>query len=155
MAPRKLTIDDYEITRDGQVINKTNGHVLKPQPNGKGYLRVSIGKQLMFVHRLVAEKYIPNPDNKSQVNHIDGNKLNNTVENLEWVTNQENRTHAVETSLHFSGEQCQNHILTEEDIKYIKQNAGTKTNKEWADIYGVSPRTISDVVNYKTWKQVK
>jgi hypothetical protein len=78
-----------------------------------------------------------------------------TVLGQNFRINQENRTHAVETGLHLSGEQCQNHILTEEDVKYIRQNAGTKTNKEWADIYGVSPKTISDVVNYKTWKQVK
>ena len=82
MAPRKLTLENYDITRDGKVINKNTGYQLTPQPNGKGYLRVSIGKQLMFVHRLVAEKYIPNPDNKTQVNHKDGNKLNNCVDNL-------------------------------------------------------------------------
>ena len=88
-------LSDYEITRDGQVINKHNGHIVKPQINGKGYGRISIGKKLMFVHRLVAELYVPNPENKPQVNHIDGNKLNNCAGNLEWVTNQENRDHAV------------------------------------------------------------
>lgn len=100
MAPRKLTIDDYEITRDGKVINKITNHILSPQPNGKGYLRVSIGGKLMFVHRLVAQKYIPNPEGKEQVNHKDGNKLNNCVKNLEWMTNQENREHAVKNKLH-------------------------------------------------------
>ena len=69
-----LSIEDYIITENGEVINKRNGHVIKPQPTGKGYLRVSIGGKLCFVHRLVAEKYIPNPDNKPQVNHKDGNK---------------------------------------------------------------------------------
>ena len=89
------TIDDYIITRKGEIINKHNNRPVKPQKNGKGYLRVSIGKKLMFVHRLVAQKYIPNPFNKSQVNHKNCNKLDNRVENLEWVTNQENRDHMV------------------------------------------------------------
>ena len=152
---KTLTIDDYEITKDGQVINRTNGHILKPQPNGKGYLRVSIGKKLQFVHRLVAEKYIPNPNNLPQVNHIDGNKLNNCVENLEWVSNNENRKHAVEHNLHLKGGKCPWSKLTEEDVIYIRTHKYEKTQKEWAEDYGVSRATISDVINYRTWKDIK
>lgn len=155
MAPRMLTIDDYEITRDGQVINKTNGHVLKPQPNGKGYLRVSISKQLQFVHRLVAEKYVPNPNNLPQVNHIDGNKLNNSADNLEWVSNQDNRTHAVKNKLHTQGSDCSWSKLTEEDVKYIREHAKEKIQREWAEEYGVSRSTISDILNYRTWKNIE
>lgn len=154
MAPRLLTIDDYEITKEGEVINKTNGHKLKPQPNGKGYLRVSISKKLMFIHRLVAEKYIPNPNNLPQVNHKDGNKLNNNVDNLEWVTNQENRTHAVQNNLHLSGENTPSAKLTEEDVKYIRAHAAEKTQKAWGEIYGVSRSTIADIINYRTWKNI-
>ena len=146
MAPRKLTIDDYEITRDGKVINKHTGHTLAPQPNGKGYLRVSIGKKLMFIHRLVAEKYIPNPENKPQVNHKDGNKLNNCVDNLEWVTNQENRNHAVDNDLQVTGERCSWAKLTEENVKEIRANPGYE-NEYWARKFKVSRGTINDVVN--------
>ena len=154
MAPRKLTINDYEITRDGKVINKTNNHILKPQPNGKGYLRVSIGGKLEFVHRLVATKYIPNPEGKEQVNHKDGNKLNNSVENLEWVTNQENRNHAVETGLHLEGEKCPWSKLTANDVYFIREHPEIDS-WDLAEILHVSEKTIRDAREGKTWKQLK
>ena len=68
-----------------------------------GYKQVSLWKNnkntLYYVHRLVAEAFIPNPDSKPEVNHIDGNRCNNLVENLEWVTSSENSYHASETGL--------------------------------------------------------
>ena len=151
MAPRKLSLNDYEITRDGRVINKLTNHTLSPQPNGKGYLRVSIGKKLYFVHRLVAMQYIPNPNNYEQVNHKDGDKTNNSVENLEWVTNQGNRTHAVANGLHLQGEQCSWAKLTAENVKFIREHPEI-SNNEYAELFGVNPKTISSVKNYKTWK---
>ena len=151
MAPRKLTINDYEITREGMVINKITGKTLKPQPNSKGYLRVHIEGKLQFVHRLVAEKYIPNPNNLEQVNHIDGNKENNSVENLEWVSNLENRHHAVITGLHRSGEKIKTAKLTWEDVDFIRNHLEIP-NTELAKKYDVSPSTISDVKNFRTWK---
>lgn len=146
-----LTLEDYEVTTSGQIINKKTGHILKGQPNAKGYLRVSISKKLIFVHRLVAEKYIPNPDNLPQVNHKDGNKLNNSVENLEWVSNQQNREHAVETGLHLSGEACSWSKLDWEKVDFIRTHLDI-SNDELGKMFNVSPHTINDVKLYKTWK---
>lgn len=148
------TINDYIITEKGEVINKHNNHIVKPQKNGKGYLRVSIGKKLMFVHRLVAEKYISNPKNLPQINHKDGNKLNNCVENLEWCTNQENRNHALKNNLHLVGEKCSWSKLTEKDVIYILQNIDI-SNKILSEKFNVSPSTINDIKKGRTWKHLK
>lgn len=87
--------DDYQVTSWGRVFSKTNGKFVYQEVHHKGYLRVDLykdGKRKHFkVHRLVAEAFIPNPYNKPQVNHIDGNNQNNSVTNLEWVTDAENK----------------------------------------------------------------
>ena len=150
MAPRKLTLDDYIITEDGRIINSINGHERKPQLNNKGYLRVQIGGKNYFVHRLVAEKYVPNPDNKEQVNHIDGNKLNNCASNLEWVTNQENRNHAVKNKLHQHGEGHAFAKLDWEKVDYIREHMDI-SDKELSELFGVAPQTIYDVKYNRTW----
>lgn len=88
-----------EISRNGEVFVKETGKILTPKNNGNGYLRIYIPKikKRFLLHRLVATAYIPNPDNKPQVNHIDGNKHNNSVSNLEWCTGPENMSHFYET----------------------------------------------------------
>ena len=77
--------------------------LLKQSFTSTGYKKVELykdGKRKSFkVHRLVAIAFIPNPDNKPEVNHIDGNKINNNIDNLEWVTSSENSIHAYETGL--------------------------------------------------------
>ena len=148
------TLDDYIITIEGEIINKHNNHKIKPQPNGKGYLRVIIGKKRYFVHRLVAQKYIPNPNNKLQVNHKNGIKIDNRVENLEWVTNQENRLHAVKNGLHLTGSKCPYSKLNEDDVIYILQNK-TLSNKQLAAKFNVSASCIYDIRTGRSWKQLK
>lgn len=151
------SLNDYTITRDGNIMNKHNGRKLKPQPNGKGYLRVIIGKKRYFVHRLVAQKYIPNIQNKPQINHKDGNKSNNCVENLEWVTNQENRNHALINGLHLCGDKCSYSKLSSKQVLEILEliRDNEYTIKEIAEKFNVSRATITDIKLNRTWKQLK
>lgn len=84
----------YMVNREGEIIT-SYGYIDKGFINSNGYRCVSTKNgKTKFVHRLVAEAFIPNPENKPQVNHKDGNKLNNCVDNLEWVTAKENLDHA-------------------------------------------------------------
>jgi DNA-binding transcriptional regulator YiaG len=147
-----LSLSDYIITEQGEIYNKKTGRKLKSQPNGKGYLRVSIGGKLKFVHRLVAEQYLPNPESKPQINHKDGNKLNNCVDNLEWVSNLENRQHAVKNLLHLCGEACPHAKLTKKDVEFIRNNT-QMTAREIAAMFNVSASNVKTIRQGKTWKQ--
>ncbi len=101
----------YQISNKGNVrsldrfdgVHDRRGTVIIPNLKRNGYLQVGLRKhrtrKWVGVHRLVAIHFIENPNNKPQVNHIDGNKQNNTVENLEWVTAKENQNHAVKIGL--------------------------------------------------------
>lgn len=120
----------------------------------KGYKRVNLtdGKT-HFVHRLVATTFITNPSNKPQVNHIDGNKLNNHVSNLEWVTNQENRNHAVKHSLIACGEVTNSAKLSEAHVRQIRRMylEGYK-QEDIAKTFTISQQNVSSIINGKSWK---
>lgn len=96
----------YSVSNMGNIRNDSGwrrGSILKPMPDKAGYCRVNVykgGKMThKLVHRLVAEAFVPNPANKPEVNHKDGNKCNNAAENLEWVTPKENVGHSIANGL--------------------------------------------------------
>ena len=93
----------YSVSSEGRIRNDETGRIKALDKTKDGYFKVDLyseGKRESHrAHRLVAEAFIPNPDRKPQINHIDGNKLNNNVENLEWVNNSENMMHAYQTGL--------------------------------------------------------
>ena len=91
-------IDGYKISNLGRVKNH-KGRITEGHSHASGYLWVSISPKQYLLHRLVAKVFIPNPDNKEQVNHIDGNKQNASSDNLEWCTNCENQIHKVNAGL--------------------------------------------------------
>ena len=95
-------LPDIDVSDNGRVISYKSGkpYELKPSNNGGGYYTVSIGlRNPRYIHRLVAETYIPNPHGYPEVNHINGNKSDNRVENLEWCTRSYNKRHACDTGL--------------------------------------------------------
>lgn len=92
----------YTIDRDGHIANR-KGKAIQPWVTKLGYMRVGLFRERKrtqyFLHRLVAAAHIPNPDNLPIINHIDGDKLNNSVGNLEWCTHKHNTEHAYKTGL--------------------------------------------------------
>jgi hypothetical protein len=138
-----------------------------PQKDKCGYLNLRIStnniKENLRIHRVVAESFICNSENKPQVNHKDGEKSNNNMSNLEWSTNSENQKHAVDLGLrvHHSGERAsrfESKISVYKDSKHLYDLAG---NKELA-LYGYDYRLVSAVILGKrakhkgcTFKRIK
>lgn len=87
----------YEVSTEGRVRNKRTLRMMTPCNNGNGYMMVNLSKngkaKLRYIHRLVGMAFIPNPENKPEINHKDEDKANNRLENLEWMTHLENMRH--------------------------------------------------------------
>lgn len=134
---------NYEVHFDGRVRNKATGHVLKWINNGKGYFTVKLYNhntprgRLCLVHRLVLSTHdVFIPEGNLDVNHIDGDKSNNHIRNLEWVTKSENTRHAHITGLF-------KNRLSIEQVQQIKEDL--KTEKHYPTLavkYGVGRATI-------------
>lgn len=106
------------------------------------------------VHRLVALAFIPNPENKPQVNHIDGIKYNNCVENLEWCTIEYNNNHALVNNLKPKGENHGSAKLSEKEVIEIRNINNSLSVRDIAKTYNVQKCTISKILKRKTWKHI-
>lgn len=127
----------YQISNFGNVRSLKRNILLRQSPDRKGYLHIILYKnnksKVGRIHRLVAETFIPNPENKPQVNHKDGNKLNNCVNNLEWVTNSENQKHAFK--LHLQTNSGNNNPRARKINQY---DSTGKLIKTWNSFYDIT-----------------
>lgn len=97
----------YAVLVNGEIYSypkyRHKGKLLKQHQRKDGYMEIGLSlnkkRNTFLVHRLIAKAYIPNPENKPEINHIDGNKQNNNVQNLEWVTSSENQIHAIKNGM--------------------------------------------------------
>ena len=156
----------YQVSNFGRVrsLKATNTRILKLRLEQDGYLTVGLyknGVKYPVVHRLVAKAFIPNPENKRTVNHIDGDKTNNRVENLEWATHKENLSHALVTGLRPPIVGTYNHFakLTEDEVRYIRSHY-KKNCKEFgvralARKFNMSRESIIRIVRRQTYKNVE
>lgn len=151
----------YEISDKGQVRRKNKNNVLK-QSNSV-YRSVTLCKNNIktnfTIHRLVAEAFISNPDNKEFVNHIDGNKYNNKNYNLEWCTRLENSKHASQNGLvrNQYGKNNNMNILNENEVKDIKLKikSGITAYKVHKQFYShLHQQTIYSIKQEKIWNQI-
>jgi len=159
----------YQVSSFGRVKSlkrakrRAKDKVLVQWDNKKGYLICNLHtphtkKITPKVHRLVAQAFIQNPENKPEVNHIDCNTKNNRVSNLEWVTSSENQKHAIKhNGRSYIGENCPAHKLTEKqvlEIRSIKRVKKQPSYKEIAKRYGVGYGSIAGIRQGISWKHL-
>ena len=172
-----INYDGYEISTKGQIrsldrkiiqINGSNrffnGKILKQNIDKLGYKRCCIRiknnrtAKNLTVHRLVAQAFIPNPLNLPQVNHIDGDKTNNNIENLEWCTAKENINHGHNNGLYDNiiGEKNYNSKLSNKEVLEIRElwKTGKYFQRHLSEKYNVTITTISYIVNNKSRNKI-
>lgn len=143
----------YKVFEDGKIVSyaRHNSRELEGKITNSGYRMIILytpdGKKIYKnVHRLVAEAFCPNPDNLPEVNHKDGNKLNNSADNLEWVSTRENLLHCRD----FIGSK-KNKITLEDAEKIRELKRQGVSNAEITGLFGIKKTEIQYIVKNKRW----
>ena len=127
--------ENYSVSNTGNVRNDRTGRILKMRIGTTGYYQVMMGRKTspQYVHRLVAIAFIANYEGKPQVDHIDGNKLNNVYTNLEWVTSSENNLHAFRIGLRrrYVSDNCRKKCIEATSIPIIVTDLATNTSRHF------------------------
>lgn len=168
---KQIFIDDIEtnyiITKDGAVYNIETEYKLKDftiSANGYHAINIGLGKRGYYktctIHRLLGRAYIPNPNKKKVINHIDGDKLNNSLDNLEWCTYSENNIHAFRTGLKkptkpIIGEASNLSSHTEDEVRMVCKlfEKGYDPEGVYAD-FGILKGFASKIYYRKTWRHI-
>lgn len=144
-------MNHFDIYEDGSVYYKT-GKKLKGSFTSAGYMRASCNKKLYYVHRLVATKFLPNPDNLPQVNHKNVDKTDNRVENLEWCDNGHNVRHSYENNpdrehTKRTPGNSRPSKLTDDEVLWVVNSLGSIPQRQMARELGVTGRVIYHIKN--------
>ena len=143
----------YEISSFGNV--RREGRSVNPFPNNHGYLAFNVVdrslRKMLRVHREIALAFIPNPENKTDVRHLDGNKLNCALDNISWGTHLENEMDKVIHGTKMVGERHHTSKLKLDQVLFIR-HCQTKTRYELAELFGVKYVTIWNIQKGESWR---
>ena len=151
----------YEVSQRGDVRHKS-GKVLGSWPNDQGYMIVRLNhpRALLRVHRLVAAAFLPNPEALPVVNHIDSDRANNRVDNLEWCTQKQNLAHATTNARmprnYGQNKRSPNARLDDDQVRSIRAQY-EQGNDSWSDLgakFGISKRSIGRIVRKESYPDV-
>lgn len=151
-------LDCYLATECGRIISLLSGRLLGGAPSKKGYyaMRFSTptGRKPMYFHAIIAETFLGPRPSGSEVNHRDGDKLNNAVSNLEYISKGDNVRHAYRTGLNLSGVRCPWAKLTEDQVREVRALAPTMRQCQIARHLNLKPAAVSNIIRGKKWRRI-